>query len=88
MTVDIVTEWISDHNDTNQRNNRLNDSEALNITSCQPWFNFVEKLYNWLIALSYQAIKVLVKWNEECRQTAKCCEVLLSYDLYLLSFKK
>ena len=36
-SVDIMTEYISDHNVTNTRNNQ----ETLNIRSCQSFLNFV-----------------------------------------------
>ena len=42
-SVGIVTECISDHHDTSELNNCLNDQEKLNITSCQSFFNFTWK---------------------------------------------
>ena len=53
-SVGIVTECISNHNDTNKRNNCL---------------NLICTLNDWLITLSYSTIKELVNWNEEFRQT-------------------
>ena len=42
-SVRIVTECISNHDGTNKHNNCRNNSETLNIASCQSVFNFVKK---------------------------------------------
>ena len=52
-SVGIVTECISNHNETIKHNNCL---ELICI------------LNHWLITLSYQTTKELVNCNEECRQ--------------------
>ena len=52
--VGIVTECISNHNDTNKHNNCL---------------NLICMLNNWLITLLYKTIKELVNWNEEYHLT-------------------
>ena len=42
-SVGIVTECISNYNDTSKHHNCRNDEETLNITYCQSFSNFVKK---------------------------------------------